>query len=84
MLWFTGAKPSDFYTNNPVFHAKLSLFVVVGLLSIYPTVFFMRNRKNEAETLAVPVGVIRVLRMELVLLVFIPVLAFLMARGVGL
>lgn len=84
LLWFTGAKPSDFYTNNPVFHAKLSLFVVVGLLSIYPTVFLMRNRKNEAETLAVPVGVIRVLRLELVLLVFIPVLAFLMARGVGL
>jgi uncharacterized membrane protein len=32
----------------------------------------------------VPAGVRRVLRVELVLLASIPVLAFLMARGVGL
>ena len=83
-LWFTGAKPSDFYSGNPIFHAKLSLFVVVGLLSIYPTVFLLRHRKSEAETLEVPAGVRRVLRVELVLLAIIPVLAFLMARGVGL
>ncbi|MES3007685.1 MAG: DUF2214 family protein [Pseudomonadota bacterium] len=84
LLWFTGAKPSSFYSSNPVFHAKLGLFVVVGLLSIYPTVFLIRNRKNEAETLDVPIGVRRVLRLELLLLVFIPILAFLMARGIGL
>ena len=84
LLWFTGPKPSSFYSSNPVFHAKVGLFVVVGLLSIYPTVFLFRHRKSEAETVAVPIGVRRVLRLELLLLVFIPVLAFLMARGVGL
>lgn len=83
-LWFTGAKPSVFYSGNPIFHAKLGLFVVVGLLSIYPTVFLLRHRKSEAETLEVPSGVRRVLRLELALLAIIPVLAFLMARGVGL
>lgn len=83
-LWFTGAKPSAFYSGNPIFHAKLGLFVVVGLLSIYPTVFLLRHRKSEAETLNVPAGVRRVLRLELALLAIIPVLAFLMARGVGL
>lgn len=83
-LLLAGAKPTDFYTANPVFHIKMTLFALVGLLSIYPTVFFLRNRKTQAERLVVPVAVIRVVRLELVLLVFIPVLAFLMARGIGL
>ena len=83
-LLLPGAKPTEFFTANPVFHIKMTLFVLVGLLSIYPTVFFVRNRKTEAERLAVPVAVIRLVRLELVLLVFIPVLAFLMARGIGL
>ncbi len=83
-LWFTGAKPSTFYSGNPIFHAKLGLFVLVGLLSIYPTVFLMRHRKSDAQTFTVPAGVRRVLRLELALLAIIPVLAFLMARGVGL
>lgn len=83
-LWLWGAKPADFYTGNPVFHAKLTLFVLVGLLSIYPTVFLLRQRRTTQESIAVPAGVIRVLRLELLLLAFIPVLAFLMARGIGL
>lgn len=82
-LWLWVGKPSAFYTTNPVFHAKLALFVAVGLLSIYPTIFFLRQRKSQAETIMVPTGVIRTLRIELVLLAFIPILAFLMARGIG-
>ena len=82
-LWLWVGKPSAFYTTNPVFHAKLALFVILGLLSIYPTVFFMRQRKTEAEPITVPVGVIRALRIELALLALIPMLAFLMARGIG-
>lgn len=82
-LWLWVGKPSAFYTTNPVFHAKLALFVAVGLLSIYPTIFFLRQRKSQAKTIMVPTGVIRTLRIELVLLAFIPILAFLMARGIG-
>jgi len=83
-LWLWGAKPAEFYTGNPVFHAKLTLFVLIGLLSIYPTLFLLRQRKTSSETIDVPAGVIRVLRAELVLLAIMPVLAFLMARGIGL
>ena len=82
-LWLWVGKPSAFYNSNPIFHAKLSLFVLVGLLSIYPTVFFMKQRKTDSDTIAVPAGVIRVLRIELALLAVIPLLAFLMARGIG-
>lgn len=83
-LWLWVGKPSSFYSGNPVFHAKLTLFVLVALLSIYPTLFFLRQRKSQVEPILVPTGVIRVLRIELVLLAFIPILAYLMARGVGL
>ena len=58
--------------------------ILVALLSIYPTVFLLRQRKSADETIAVPASVIRVLRAELILLAVIPVLAFLMARGIGL
>lgn len=83
-LWLWVGKPSAFYSSNPVFHAKLGLFVIVGLLSIYPTVFFLRHRKTDMDPIPVPAGVVRVMRIELVLLAFIPILAFLMARGIGL
>ena len=83
-LWLWVGKPSTFYTANPVFHAKLTLFVIVGLLSIYPTVFFFRQRKTQTESIEVPVGIIRTLRTELALLACIPILAYLMARGIGL
>lgn len=82
-LWLWVGKPSAFYTSNPVFHAKLALFVIVGLLSIYPTVFFLRQRNSLAEPILVPASVIRALRIELILLALIPLLAFLMARGIG-
>ncbi len=84
-LWLGGfGKPSEFYSKNWIFHAKITLFALVGILSIYPTVFFLRNRKgNPDERVVVPGGVIWSLRLELVLLAIIPMLAGLMSRGVG-
>jgi putative membrane protein len=84
-LWLSGAgKPSVYYTKNWIFHTKITLFLVVGLLSIYPTVFFIKNRKgNPEEVVAVPKVVVMMLRMELLLLAIIPLLAGLMARGIG-
>lgn len=43
-VWF-GIKGHDFYLHNPWFHAKLGAYVLVGLLSILPTVTFLRWRK---------------------------------------
>ncbi len=39
-IW--GAKGWNFYAHNPVFWVKISLFVVVGLISIVPTLRFIR------------------------------------------
>jgi putative membrane protein len=84
-LWLSGVgKPSIVYTKNWVFHLKLTCFLAVGLLSIYPTVFFLKNRKdNPDEMVSIPKKIFMMLRMELLLLFIIPLLAGLMSRGVG-
>jgi putative membrane protein len=84
-LWLGGiGKPTDFYSKNPIFHVKLTLFVLIGILSIYPTVFFLKNRKGDPEEeIAVPKGIFWSLRLELLLLFAIPILAGLMAKGIG-
>lgn len=84
ILWFGVGKPAGFYNSNPVFHAKMALFIGVALLSIYPTVFFLKARKHKSENIDVPGPVIWLLRIELIVLAIIPVLAVLMARGVGI
>mgnify|MGYP000716198678 CR=1 FL=1 len=44
-LWFSVGKDASFYTSNPLFHIKLTIFIIIGLISIYPTIFFIKNRK---------------------------------------
>lgn len=85
-LWLGGiGKPAEFYTNNHIFLTKVGLFVIVGLLSIHPTVFFLKNRKgdNLEEVVNIPKSVKMVIRVELLILFLMPLLATLMAKGVG-
>lgn len=84
-LWLGSyGKPAMVYSKNWIFHTKLTLFVIVGLLSIYPTVFFLKQRKGPpTEMVAVPPAIFWLLRLEIVLLFIMPLLAGLMARGVG-
>lgn len=82
--WFWGMQPASFYSGNWVFHLKVTLFVVMALLSIYPTVFFLRNRKHLSGEVAIPGVIIHLIRAELALLLIIPLLAVLMAQGIGL
>lgn len=84
-LWLGIGKPAEFYSKNPVFQTKLMLFLVIGLISIYPTLFFNKARKGESlEIVRVPALVRWSVRIEIVLLVLLPLLASFMARGIGL
>ena len=83
-LWFGVGKPAVFYTENPVFIAKVCAFVVMGVLSIVPTVYFIKQRDNTGDSIEIPTRVLRLIRIQVVLLFSIPLLAVLMARGVGL
>lgn len=85
-LWLGGfGKPSDWYSKNWIFHLKLTLLVAIGLISVYPTIFFLKNRKGDHDELvAIPKNIKRVIGIELALLAIIPILAGLMAKGIGL
>jgi putative membrane protein len=86
LVWL--GKGAGFYLHNPVFYLKLALFIAVGLISVPPTMQYlrwMRGFKNGTAAVA-DFEVLRARRyvlVELVLLAFIPLLAVLMARGVG-
>lgn len=84
-LWLGSiGKPDYYYTHNWIFLTKMGLFTAIGLLSIYPTVFFIRQRKGAVdERVSIPNSIFWMIRIELVLLAVIPLLAGLMARGVG-
>ena len=84
-LWLGGiGKPTEFYSSNLVFHIKLTLFVVIGLLSIYPTVFFIKQAKGDpTEMVAIPKTIFWMVRFELLILLIMPILAGLMAKGIG-
>jgi putative membrane protein len=83
-------KGKAFYASSPFFHAKLTLFVLVGLLSIYPTIRFIKWGAQTKQGLAPVVSAVEykrimlMLRAELVLLLGVALCASLMARGVGL
>jgi putative membrane protein len=83
-LWLWFGKPSEFYTNNIIFQIKLSLFLLVAIMSIPATVFFIKNRNIKEPTIEVPPFILRLKRVEIGILVVIPMLAVLMARGIGL
>jgi len=86
---FFGLKGADFYLHNPWFHAKVGAFVLVGLLSIIPTVRYARWRKaQKAQPGFVPDAAAlattrTILRIELAGLAAIFVLAAAMARYGG-
>lgn len=87
---FYGAKGYAFYVHNPVFHIKVGLFILVGLLSIMPTVTILRWKK-QAKTLPdfvpTPAEIAKTRRWVMIeshLIVFIPLAAVLMARGIDI
>lgn len=86
---YAGDKPTDFYFENPVFWAKLGAFATVGLLSIGPTIRYLRWRRAAAASDAAPdagevTATRRAVGLELAIFAAIPALAAVMARGIGL
>ena len=91
-LWrvFGGIKGVDFYLHNPWLHAKLGAFVLAALLSLWPTIRFLKWRRAlRADPMFVPApgevaGLRRIVRFELLLIAVILVCAAGMARHGGL
>jgi putative membrane protein len=82
-------KGAAYYFHSGPFLAKLTLFIIVGLLSIVPTVKFLGWRKalqaGQAPTLddAARRRIRMIIHIELTLLFLIMLCAAMMARGIG-
>lgn len=83
------AKGWAYYSHNYFFWAKIGAFALVGLLSIAPTLTFIRWRrtaKTDPAFSPAAVDVARVRRflwLEVIVFAFIPAFAAAMARGYG-
>ncbi|WP_295853468.1 DUF2214 family protein [uncultured Xylophilus sp.] len=85
---FWGVKGSGFYATNWLLHLKFTAFVVVGLLSIRPTLTIRRWIKAEKAGAGLPAGdAVRRTRRQIMvqahLIALIPLAAVFLARGYG-
>jgi len=86
---FLFEKGASYYFHNGPFIAKLVTFVVVALLSIFPTLVFLSWRRDTKEGRApspAPAqlrALRRVVHAELAAIILIVLCAALMARGIG-
>jgi putative membrane protein len=84
-----GAKGADFYLSSWPVYAKVGLFLAIAIMSVYPTLAFVRWRRalDHDPAWQVPPQEHRRMRglvmAEVHLAALIPVFAVIMARGIG-
>lgn len=83
-------KGVNFYINSPFFWVKLTAFIIVGLLSIDPTIRYIRWNKSLSENRSPEISDSEYRRTRLILwleifgIAVILLAAPMMARGVGM
>lgn len=80
-------KGTSYYLHNPLFHAKLGLFVLIFLLELWPMITLVRwrvvaARKGTVDTSAAP-AMARISYVQAGLVGVIVLLATAIARGLG-
>lgn len=83
-----GVKGTAWYWTNPLLHVKLTLFIIVGVLSIFPTLTYFRWRKTLRSTGKLPAeaDILKTRKLVMVqahLIALIPLVAVFLARGFG-
>ena len=83
-----GIKGTAWYWSNPLLHVKLTLVVVIAVISIFPTLTFMRWRKALRRNGALPdeAEIRKTRKLVMVqahLIAIVPLVAVLLARGFG-
>ncbi len=89
LRWFmVDPKGADFFTHNHLFHVKVTLFIIIVILSIFPTLRILKWKKRakaepnfEPSTKDVKKQLMFI-RIELLLIVIIPLLAVMVAGGI--
>jgi putative membrane protein len=83
-----GVKGTGWYWTNPLLHIKLTLFIIVGILSAFPTINYLRWRKSLRATGALPAEAEvkktrKLVMIQAHLIELIPLFAVFLARGFG-
>ena len=83
-----GIKGTAWYWTNPLLHVKLTLFIVVGVISIFPNLTYVRWRKalRANGTLPGEAEISKTRKLVMVqahLIALIPLVAVFLARGFG-
>jgi len=83
-----GIKGTAWYWTNPLLHLKLTLFIIVGVISIFPTLTYSRWRKALRSSGSLPAEAeIRKTRKLVMIqahvIAVIPLVAVFLARGFG-
>jgi putative membrane protein len=89
LRWFlVDVKGAEFFTKNPLFHIKVTLFVVIVIISIFPTIKFLKWRKEAKQNDSIAIAdkdikkQLMLIRIELLLVAIIPLLAVMVAGGI--
>jgi putative membrane protein len=89
LRWFVfDVKGAAFFNTNPLFHIKVTIFVIIAVISIFPTLKILRwNRQvKREENVEIPEKEVKknlmLIRIQLFLLVMLPLLAVMVANGV--
>ncbi|HET7834971.1 MAG TPA: DUF2214 family protein [Variovorax sp.] len=83
-----GVKGTAWYWTNPLLHLKLTLFVIVGVISIFPTMRYLRWRQALRTTGALPAEAEvrktrKLVMIQAHIIAVIPLAAVFLARGFG-
>jgi putative membrane protein len=83
---FFGVKGSSFYWHHPLLYVKLGMFIVVGVISIKPTLTYQRWRRELRAGGALPGAdevraTRRLVMIQAHIVPFIPLAAVFLARG---
>lgn len=98
-LWLAGGKPVGFYSNNPVFHAKLGLFALLLAATAYTGFKLQQLQKSQVvgspaspgklddiddePSIVISASIRNLQKVCLPMILVIPALAWMMARGIG-
>lgn len=83
-------KGSDYYFNNTFFWIKIAIFVIVGLMTIYPTMTYLRWNREIAQGIeptfseSDSIKLRRLLHYQLVGILGVLFCASMMAKGFGM
>jgi putative membrane protein len=85
---FLGSKGAAWYAHNPLLYLKLAMFLVIGLISIKPTLMFVRWRRalRASGTLPDAAEIKKARKLVMVqahIFPLIPLAAVFLARGFG-